>query len=99
MINEVKVMSDAKPKDGHMHRTSHDFSTNGLRGQHIKWICPDGVSFKVCKDDGDKHQIMFKGEVITNGTITKMIHEDYLYISRDTVLSQGFEVIVKGIEH
>ena len=58
MINEVKVMSDAKPKDGHMHRTSHDFSTNGLPGQHIKWICPDGVSFHVRIDRGEKPPIM-----------------------------------------
>ena len=97
MSGQASVTSEPHPQSGQHHRSSGNFSTEGLTGSKFKWSCPQGIVFNVKKDKSWASDPTIFSDV-TNGTITNTYDARSLYIADPRHASENFTVKVEGID-
>ena len=91
--------TEPKPRKGQDNRSGDNFSTEGLKGDYLKWHCPPEICFRVMEDKIGHDPEIFA--VITNQSVTPMRHGSKYYIAnpRNTSAFSGkIPVTIEGIE-
>lgn len=98
-IKIASVTSEPQPQKGQKHRSSGDFSTDGVPNGYSKlyWEVsgvpvPKGISFDVNKDKTGTDPVIFRN--LTDGSVTGVFEDRQLYIANPRGANTSFLVTV-----